>query len=105
MIVIRYTDGTEIATRPEQWSGLRGDGVDEIVVSLPDGRSQSFAGHSLYWHYREGESLVFGEGSLCGLSDSPPYEMVVHPGGEYQVRRVASFPDLPHDAVKLGWWR
>lgn len=107
-VAVTYVDqeGTWDADASD-WPLLRADGVDEVVIYNASGASH-IAGCTLYWVYPEGDVWVRGGAGLgMGYADKGEYlppETLCLPDGTQTHRTVEWVPDLPHDAVKLGWW-
>jgi hypothetical protein len=97
-VEVQYVNGALIATQPEAWASLRGDGIDYVDLIDEAGNASRIQGQSVYWLYREGEAWVAG-GGIVGHSEI--IEALV-PGHTF--RRPRHMPDLDHDQVKLGWW-
>lgn len=101
---IRYTDGTETTGPPEDWTGLRADGVDWVEIHCGE-LGYRLQGYSLYWLRRvDGEWRAGGVGAVQrtrGYGD-PPLEVTVAEG--FPVAELAYMPDLAHREIKLGHW-
>lgn len=98
---VRYVEGAEVEVAADEWASLRGDGVDEVrVYGLG---SVLFQAASLYWLYQEGSTWVAGSGSVR-YDPNPLVEIVFDGHGRTSERTREYMPDLPHSAVKLGWW-
>lgn len=98
---IHYVDGAEVEVAADEWPRLRGDGVDWVRI-LHQG-STLLQAHSLYWLYREGSTWVAGCGSVS-YDPNPLVELLFMANGTMREREREFMPDLPHSAVKLGWW-
>lgn len=99
---VAYVDGSVQRAPAGLWRTLRSDGVDWVVVSNATGPS-TFSGHSAYWLYREGDVWVAGQASFHYSRVIPP-EVLFLPDGTQGTRAIDYVPDLPHSAIKLGWW-
>lgn len=102
-VFVSYVDDTKTVFPPERWPDARGDGVEEVYFEVSPGVGHRLSGHSLYWLYREGDAWVVGSGTV---GEQPlTTEGVYRDDGTAEARPLGWMPDLPHCAVKLGWWR
>lgn len=100
IISIKYTNNSVLYLSPEEWSQVRADGVDEIIISNP--LPIHCSGHSIYWFYKEDNYYVLG----CASNYlREPIAEVLFKGTEQISRSIKYMPDLYHKDIKLGWWR
>ena len=100
-LAVRYVNGEIAQAEAEQWPTLRADGVEYVDIRV-DGQGYRIQGRSVYWLYRVGETWLLG-GGLVG--ESGIEEVSAREGASpFVVRHPRYMPDLPHNAVKLGWW-
>jgi hypothetical protein len=100
---IEYVDGTLRSGPPTYWEHLPAQGVYEITITHSRYGALKLKGHSVYWCYPEGESWVFGGGSV--LYDGGNKCEALFGPLKMESREVRYMPDLKHNQVKLGHWR
>lgn len=105
---IDYVDGTFAEGPLEMWTIMPSEGVDTITIYTRTG-STRIAGMTIYWLYRQGDvwhrgGAGLGAGYIGGRSIPMPPEVLIFPDEHMEQVPLEWVPDMPHSAVKLGWW-
>lgn len=102
-VKITYNNNITQTGSLSDWSRLRSDGVQTILVTV-NGLSAFRHASSIYWVYEENENWVLGSGSVR-YDPNEISEILINKVHGNQIERKRSFmPDLTIDKVKLGWW-
>lgn len=100
IVRIRYVTGRVEAASVSAWPELPAEGIDWVEIGHH--HFTRTMGMSIYWVYREGNRWVMGSGPV-GYG-ALPAEVLVGADDQHEARAIEFMPDLPHSAVKLGWW-